>query len=158
VRLPKEVELYVNLLDPLLRRRLRKFDQWKQERTPTGRVGEVQWMKSIAARSSWRIGRHQGQEVVYLLPQPKAQVPVVAGKGRITPLVVGGIVGKGSQAGVYEVVLIQRQPDGGIGASAGACDGGSAGREQLNTSTAVSRFSTISESSVFYAPITLCAA
>jgi hypothetical protein len=117
-RLPKQVELYVNLLDPLLRRRLRKFDQWKQERTPAGWIGEVQWMKSVAARPSWRIGWHQGQEVVYLLPQPKVQVPVVAGKGRITPLVVGGIVGKGSQAGVYEVVLIQRQPDGGISGSA----------------------------------------
>jgi hypothetical protein len=116
-RLPKEVQLYVNLLDPLLRRRLRKFDQWK-EPAVASQIGEVQWMKTIAARPSWRIGCHQGQEVVFLLPQPKVQVPVVAGKGRITPLVVGGIVGKGAQAGVYEVVLFQRQPDGRISGSA----------------------------------------
>ena len=116
--LPKDVELYVNLLDPLLRRRLRTFDQWKQEPTPTGRIGEVQWMKTIAVRPSWRIGWHQGQEVVFLLPQPKVRVPVAAGKGRFTPLVVGGVVGKGTQAGVYEVVLIQRQPDGHISGSA----------------------------------------
>ncbi|MBI3281209.1 MAG: S8 family serine peptidase [Acidobacteria bacterium] len=117
-RLPKEVQLYVNLLDPLLRRRLRTFDQqWKQEPTPAG-IGEVQWMISIAARKSWRIGWYQSQEVVFLLPQPKVRVPVVAGKGRITPLVVGGIVGQGAPAGVYEVVLIQRQPNGQISGSA----------------------------------------
>jgi hypothetical protein len=56
--------------------------------------------------------------VIVLSPQPKVQVPVVAGQGRITPLVVGGIVGKGALAGVYEVVLIQRQPDGRISGSA----------------------------------------
>lgn len=117
-RLPKEVELYVNLLDPLLRRRLRTFDQWKQEPTPAGRIREVQWMKTIAARPSWRIGWYQSQEIVFLLPQLKVQVPVVAGKGRITPLVVGGIVGQGAHAGVYEVILIQRQPDGQISGSA----------------------------------------
>jgi len=43
---------------------------------------------------------------------------VLAGKNRITPLVIGGIVGKGAKAGVYEVVLIQRQPDGHISGSA----------------------------------------
>lgn len=117
-RLPKEVKLYVNLLDPMLRRRLRKFDQWKQEPTSAGRIGEVQWMKTIAARPSWRIGWYEGQEVVVLPPQPKVQIPVVAGKGRITPLVVGGVVGRGAQQGVYEVVLIQRQPDGKISGSA----------------------------------------
>jgi hypothetical protein len=117
-RLPKEVELYVNLLDPLLRRRLRTFDQWKREPMPAGRMGEVQWMKSVAARPSWRIGWYQGEEVVFLSPQPKVQVPVAAGVGRITPLLVGGIVGRGAGAGVYEVVLIQRQPDGHISGSA----------------------------------------
>jgi Subtilase family len=117
-RLPKEVELYVNLLDPLLRRRLRTFDQWKQESPPTGWISEVQWVKSVAARASWRIGWYQSQEVVVLLPQPKVHVPVVAGTGRVTPLVVGGIVGRGAHAGVYEVVLIQRQPNGQISGSA----------------------------------------
>ncbi|HKR84730.1 MAG TPA: hypothetical protein VJS37_11175, partial [Terriglobales bacterium] len=77
-----------------------------------------QWIKSLALRPSWRIEWYQGQEAVFLSPQPKVQVPVVAGKGRITPLVVGGIVGSGSHAGTYEVVLIQRQPDGKISGSA----------------------------------------
>jgi len=45
--LPKEVELYVNLLDPLLRRRLRTFDKWKLEPTPIARIYESQWMKII---------------------------------------------------------------------------------------------------------------
>jgi hypothetical protein len=115
-RLPKEVELYVNLLDPLLRRRLRAFD--KQAAEPSGPISRVQWIKTLATRPSWRIGWRDGQEVVFLLPQPKVQIPVVAGKGRITPLVVGGVVGRGAQPGVYEVVLIQRQPDGKISGSA----------------------------------------
>lgn len=117
-RLPKQVSLFVNLLNPLLRRRLRTFDQWKQEPTLVSRLGEVQWMKSVAVRPSWRIGWHQGQEVVFLMPQPKVQVPVVAGKGIVTPLVIGGIVEEGAQEGIYEVVLIQRQPDGHISGSA----------------------------------------
>jgi hypothetical protein len=117
-RLPKEVQLYINLLDPLLRRRLLKFEQWKQEPAYGDRIAEVQWIKSLARRPSWRIDRYRGQEAVFLSPQPKVQVPVVAGQGRITPLVVGGIVGKGAPAGVYEVVLIQRQPDGRISGSA----------------------------------------
>lgn len=115
--LPREVELYVNLLDPLLRRRLRTFDESKEE-VPAGTFGEAQWVKSVAARRSWRTGWYQSQEVVFLLPQRKVRVPIVAGKGRITPLVVGGIVGKGARAGTYEVALIQRQPDGHISGSA----------------------------------------
>lgn len=116
--LPKEVEMYVNLLDPLLRQRLRTFDIWNLEPTRVARIYEVQWMKIIKSRPSWRIGWHQGQEVLFLLPKPSVEVPVLAGKNRITPLVIGGVVGKGAQAGVYEVVLIQRQPDGQISGSA----------------------------------------
>lgn len=116
--LPKEVELYVNLLDPMLRRRLRTFDSWKKESPSVETIYEAQWMKIIKSRPSWRIGWHRGQEVVFLNSKRSIQVPVVAGKGRITPLVVGGIVGDGAQPGVYEVVLIQRQPDGNISGSA----------------------------------------
>jgi hypothetical protein len=117
-RLPKEVELYVNLLDPLLRRRLHSFEQAKHLPAPAGRIAELPWLKTLATRPSWRIGWIQGQEVVLLLPQPKVQMPVLAGKGRITPLVVGGIVGRGAKAGRYEVSLVQRQPDGHISGSA----------------------------------------
>ncbi|WP_247234271.1 S8 family serine peptidase [Telluribacter sp. SYSU D00476] len=117
-RLPKQVNLYVNLLNPLLRRRLRTFNQWKQEPTPVSWGGKAQWIKSVAARPSWGIGWHQGQEVVFLLPRPTVQVPVAAGKGLVSPLVVGGIVEEDAQEGNYEVVLIQRQPDGQISGSA----------------------------------------
>lgn len=117
-RLPKEVQLYVNLLDPILRRRLRAFDQRKQEPLSVGLIGEAAWARTIATRPSWRVVWHQGQEVLFLQGKSRVQVPVLAGKGRITPLLVGGIVGKGARAGVYEVVLVQRQPDGQISGSA----------------------------------------
>ena len=117
-RLPKEVQLYVNLLDPRLRRRLRKFEEWKEDPDYRGYAGQVQWIKSIALRRPWRIGWYKGQEAVLLSAQAKVQVPVPAGRGQMTPLVIGGVVGQGVAAGVYEVVLIQRQPNGEISGSA----------------------------------------
>jgi hypothetical protein len=41
-----------------------------------------------------------------------------AGQGRLSPLIVGGVVERGAKAGTYEVVMIQRQPDGEISGSA----------------------------------------
>jgi len=125
-RLPREVELFINLLDPMLRRRLRKFDQeWKREPLPVDKkksgpiaTVEVQRLTPIDLRPPWHIGWHEGYEVVFLQPQPRVRVPIVAGRGRISPLIVGGIVGRGAKAGTYEVVMIQRQPDGAISGSA----------------------------------------
>jgi hypothetical protein len=116
-RLPKEVELFVNLLDPLLRRRLRLLKKHEPVST-TIRTHEAQWMKIMNSRPSWRVGFHRGNEVVFLSSKASVQVPVLCGKSRLSPLVIGGIVGNGAQPGVYEVVLIQRQPDGQISGSA----------------------------------------
>jgi hypothetical protein len=116
-RLPKEVQLYVNLLDPLLKRRLRAFDKSKLE-SPATWTHEPHWKKIIESRPSWRIGWYKGQDLVFLAAKPSVRIPVLAGKNRITPLVIGGISKQGTPAGTYEVVLIQRQPDGSISGSA----------------------------------------
>ena len=50
-----------------------------------------------------------GREVVFTQPRHRVQVPIIAGSGRVTPLVLGGIVSEGAEAGTYEVVIIQRQ-------------------------------------------------
>jgi hypothetical protein len=131
-RLPHEVQLYVDLLDPLLRRRLRKFDRREplvvpahgieigqivgpQQPTP---VIEVPRPIVIDRRQPWRIGWYEGREVVLLQPRLRVRVPVVGGQGRISPLVIGGTVGHGAEPGTYEVILIQRQPNGDISGSA----------------------------------------
>ena len=109
--LPQDVQLYVDLLDPTLHRRLHKFYQTeKSELLPTG--------KNKIDRQQWSTGWHEGREVVLLKPQPCVQVLVLGGEGRISPLVVGDIVKRGAKTGTYEVVMIQRQPEGEISGSA----------------------------------------
>jgi hypothetical protein len=114
-RLPKEVQLFVNLLDPILRRRLRMFDKEGMQKPQACDPPRVQ---GFDPRQSWHLGWHEGRELVFLKPQPRVRVPIAGGKGRITPLVVGGVVGRGARAGTYEVVLLQRQPSGEISGSA----------------------------------------
>lgn len=133
-RLPSEVELYIDLFDPLLRRRLRRFDPAsaqgpahtypargccctpvRDEATET-LPPRPWWLKP--GHQAWRIGHHDGREVVFLRARPRVQVPVLGGQGRLSPVLVGGIVGQGAQPGAYEIVLIQRQPSGEISGSA----------------------------------------
>ena len=123
-RLPKEVDLIVDLLDPLLYRRLLKFYRnWKlampdcREQSETAEAPYHQWMKSYD-RQTWKVGFHEGHEVVFLQPLPRVQVPVVCGPGRLSPLIVGGIIGRNAKPGAYEIVIIQRQPKGEISGSA----------------------------------------
>jgi hypothetical protein len=138
--LPREVQLYVDLLDPMLRRRLRKLNVEQPQtglssktarrdglalatdadgkRLPIAgaHLPRYRWM--LASRPPWRIGWHEGNEVVLLQAQPRVQIPVAAGSGRLSTLVVGGVVGRGARPGTYEIVLIQRQPNGAISGSA----------------------------------------
>jgi hypothetical protein len=110
--LPQEVQLYVDLLDPMLQRCLRKFYQTEKSELLSP------MSKNKIDRQQWSTGWHEGREVVFLKPQPSVQVPVLGGEGRISPLVVGGIVKRGAKTGTYEVVMIQRQPEGEISGSA----------------------------------------
>jgi hypothetical protein len=141
-RLPREVELYVDLLDPMLRRRLRKYEK-EQAREPVhvdaepasigvstssaatataladsvgSRLAKLSWLRP--GQQTWRIGQHDGREVVFLRAQPRVRVPVFGGRGRLTLIIIGGIVGRGAEPGEYEIVLIQRQPSGQISGSA----------------------------------------
>jgi hypothetical protein len=139
-RLPREVEMYVDLIDPLLRRRLRKHEHESQ---PTGRpepsraLGETTTPLLTATavaspvetrftvlrelqmqRRAWRIGWYDGREVVFLRPQPRVHVPVYGGHSRLSPIIVGGIVKGGAEPGEYEIVLVQRQPTGEISGAA----------------------------------------
>ena len=120
-RLPQQVQLFVDLLDPLLRRRLRKFDQNPQSaagKSPLEPLALDPQRAQPDTRQAWKIGFHEGREVVFLQPQLRVRVPVAAGPGRLSPLKIGGIVGKGAKPGIYEVVIIQRQPKGEISGSA----------------------------------------
>ena len=134
--LPSEVQLYIDLLDPLLRRRLRKYDPAAAEDACRAALRGCGCKVSgdgprealvamganragpLTARQPWRVGVRDGREVVYLRSQPKVRVPVLAGHGRVSPIVLGGRVGKGAAPGTYEVVAIQRQPNGEISGSA----------------------------------------
>ncbi len=141
-RLPREVELYVDLLDPMLRRRLRKFEREPEpepvhveaERpsgsvftaviaTPTAVASSVETRLARsgllhARRRAWQIGWYDGREVVFLRANPRVQVPIYGGQGRLSVMIVGGVVGRGAESGEYEIVLVQRQPSGEISGSA----------------------------------------
>jgi len=120
-RLPREVRLYIDLLDPVLRRRLHRH-QPEPVGEPRVRETEGELLTRVAvsrlARPAWRFGLHEAREVVFLQAQPRVRVPVHLGRGRLSPIVVGGIAAPEAPAGDYEVVLIQRQPDGTISGSA----------------------------------------
>lgn len=128
-RLPPDVRLYVDLKDPLLRRRLREFnEEWGGRPKPhrecccceESEVAVATHPKQRLNRQGWTIGWYEGGEVVFLKPEPRVRIPVVGGAGRISPLVVVGVVGAKAKAGSYEIVLTQRQPDGELSGSATA--------------------------------------
>ncbi len=138
-RLPREVELYVDLLDPLLRRRLRKFlSASSQEPLRCEMAHAINTVRTLGStalvsaddtgsatllplqprQQALRVGWHNGHEVVFLRTKPRVQVPIYAGQGRLSAIIVGGLVGKGAKPGEYEIILIQRQPSGEISGSA----------------------------------------
>lgn len=147
-KLPQGVLLYVDLMDPVLLRRLHTCEPGDQPRRPTlGSLlehvfvgaapgGEVTLSPSAttavalppqlggppalvtrpplrpAIRRGWKTGWHERREVVFLHPHPRVRLPICGGQGRLLPVVIGGIVDEGVEQGTYEVVLVQRQPDG----------------------------------------------
>lgn len=117
--LPGDVQLYVDLVDPLLRRRLRQFGPATtpgHATPPEVRQPAAWWLKP--AHRDWRIGHHDGREVVFLKARPRVRLPIPGGANRLSLIVVGGLVNPNTVPGPYEVVLIQRQPDGHISGSA----------------------------------------
>jgi hypothetical protein len=63
------------------------------------------------------LGHYGGREVV-LVSRRKAIVPICAGAGVLSPIIVGGIVGKGAKPGEYGITLLQRNLDGAVSGSA----------------------------------------
>ena len=140
-RLPREVQLYVDLMDPLLRRRLKEFDAESQSTTASLDSTSIRSEPRIAAvtsatlaaglerrlvglwslqrkRPSWYVEWYVGREVVFLRAQHRVQVPICMGRGHLTPLIIGGIVAEDAEPGEYQIVLAQRQPSGEISGSA----------------------------------------
>jgi hypothetical protein len=131
--LPKSVQLYLDLLDPLLKRRIRVlFEKQRSEpvETPTRLkpvripgatlvldpvVGRIK----LPQRRTWSLGVVDGREVVLLEPVRRAQVPIPTTADRLTLLVLGGIVGPDTPDGDYEVVIVQRDDHGRVTGSLG---------------------------------------
>ena len=56
--------------------------------------------------------------MVFLEPKHRVSLPICAGPERLSPIIVGGIQREELEPGEYEIVLIQRQPDGTASGSA----------------------------------------
>ena len=146
-RLPRDVQLYVDLVDPILRRRLRKyageplvtFERYQRAEDGVGmrysadvstavatlpmlerrlRLGAATSLALESRRRGWKLGNYGGREVVFLNAQGRPQVPVYGGPGSLSTIVVGGIAGPRAAPGEYEIVLLQREPSGRVTGSA----------------------------------------
>lgn len=118
-KLPRDVRLHVDLLDPVLRRRLHALLK-EQNSLDIDVVGKIDphapWLD--VRRRGWDFGWHEGREVLVLRPDRRVLVPILAGQGRLTPVLVGGVVGKRFLHGEFDIILIQRQPSGDVSGSA----------------------------------------
>ncbi len=149
-RLPRQVRLYVDLVSPQLKDRLRRFAAGEELPEFTGcsltfleetrlqlhcpETGDS--VLTVAPQSKlarvfsslgdpgdkpdfgFTLGTLLGREVAFLADRGKTRVPVIAGAGALSPIVVGGVVGEGAPAGRYSIYLTQRQPDGQISGAA----------------------------------------
>ena len=130
-RLPRQVQLYVDLVDPRLKRRIHSGNggdsagRHGASLTASGGGGGLAHAdRHIVAtlirkpEMQWTLGFQDGREVVVLKPVPKQLVPVYCPPGQLQPIVIGGVVGAGAHPGEYEVVVIQRDRSGRISGSA----------------------------------------
>ncbi len=147
-RLPRQVQLFLDLMDPALTRQvLRGEDQGPD--TPfwieNDRLGRLLRMSDLfenkvrreritgrlpsaindtltavrpPVRPPWRRGVHEGREVILMSPLHRIRVPICAGPGRLVPMIIGGIQTGEAEPGEYEIVMIQRQEDGSVSGSA----------------------------------------
>ena len=146
-RLPREVQLYIDLMDRRLLKHLLAGRAGKAKKEPSSlntllRVSEMLDLSRLreelavkpaikpeltavtrclpgsltlprpSKQKDWRRGVHDGREVVFLEPKHRVRLPICAGPGHLSPVVIGGIPSDNMEPGEYEVVLIQRQPDG----------------------------------------------
>lgn len=114
--LPREVRLYVDLVNPILKRRL--LGNLEQEEWRTFELYPGRPTRRMAQRKPFEIGHYEGRDVAFLAPRTKTQVPIYGGAGTLHPVIIGGIVGDGAQPGEYSVTLIQRDSKGNTTGSA----------------------------------------
>ncbi len=121
--LPPQVTLYVDLVNPRLRRRLRAWLASEQTGpTVASSYAETHSLSRRAAatpivRKPFRLGHYDGREVVFVSHR-RVIVPICAGAGVLSPIIVGGVVGKGAKPGEYSITLLQRNLDGAVSGSA----------------------------------------
>ncbi|TME80826.1 MAG: hypothetical protein E6I43_12945 [Chloroflexi bacterium] len=58
------------------------------------------------------IGYHQGREVFWLPSDETVRLPLVVGRGRLVPLILGGVIRAKVPAGAYLVGITQQDKDG----------------------------------------------
>ena len=147
-KLPRGVQLYVDLMDRRLLQAILEHEREKSEAvspatirfedvadllrrdfaltatlpsrvrrftTLNRRIGELMVRPKP---KPWKRGVHEGREVLFLASRHRVVLPICAGPGRYSPIVIGSIVRDDVPPGEYEVVLIQRQPDDRISGSA----------------------------------------
>jgi subtilisin family serine protease len=130
--LPTTVHLYVDLVDPVLRRRIRVLAERLREEpveTPTrlkpvhggGTLLLEPRLKGIRLplEPGWTLGFQGGREVVLLDPVRRVRVPIPVPGDRPTLLVLGGVIDPGTPEGEYEVVALQRDDRGRVDGSVG---------------------------------------
>ena len=64
------------------------------------------------AKYNFTLGNYKGHEVIWLASRGQTCIPVFADGGALTPMIVGGLVGKEVKSGSYEIRLTQLNPNG----------------------------------------------
>jgi hypothetical protein len=126
------VQLYLDLVDPVLRRRIRILaEQLPKEpvETPTrnkpvGHPGTLLLEPRLRGirlptRPMWSLGFVGGREVVLLDSAKRVRIPIPVPGDHLTLLVLGGIIEPGTPVGEYEVVALQRDEQGHVDGSVG---------------------------------------
>ena len=128
-RLPREIDLFVDLLDPSLRKRFRLLAQRAAPAAEAvrpvpqtlareaGGVADITFARPGAQRF-FELGSVEGRDAILLAGERKVQVPVPVGPRRQALVALGARVRRGAPPGEYEIVMIQRQPDGRISGAA----------------------------------------
>lgn len=98
--LPREVSLYVDLVNPALKRKLRTWLAAEREKSSDGRWQEkpqgIGLQRVVAGARAARqarqitIGHHRGQEVAFLSPRGKTRIPICGGPGTLHAIIVDG--------------------------------------------------------------------
>ena len=152
-RVPRGIDLWVDLVKPELTQRLRDFIEQQEAvfrpatcgltfleatkvrlecpgveagHNPVMTVQPHTRLSQLLAtateeRPSFALALRQhpeGREIVHLEGHHKCHLPVVHGRGGITPLIVGGVAHPGTPSGTYPLYLTQRNPDGRVTGSA----------------------------------------